>query len=61
MDGQTDRQKRQSNNLVGYTPRINPWYKFGPNAINICVELSSGFKVEIANFHVEIDPHNLEK
>ena len=99
--------------LNQYTPRIHPWYKFGPNANNICrvivltsenckfscwnrppwprkigqghpssnltktllrkhihgislspmrlifVELSC-LQEKIANFHVEIDPHDLE-
>ena len=30
------------------TPRIHPWYKFGPSEINICL-----------SFHVEIDSNNL--
>ena len=39
------------------TPEIHPWYKFGPNATNICRVIVFTSK----NYHVEIDPHDLEK
>ena len=45
--------------LIQETPEIHPWYKFGRNANNICK--LSYLQVKSANFHVEINFHDLEK